>query len=132
MRKTSAVIVNFLLVFTLSGCTALNRGLQEDKSWSDIKDKARYGEVLEIIVENEEHDLVPICGQFLTMDQASLRVLHDGRPPKYDEIKTTILWSTVVFSDGYVINFDRKKIYSVEFCLKNTPDRRPLYKRKSP
>lgn len=121
-----------LLIFALDGCAGLDRTIKQDTDWRKSWENIKEGEWVLITIKNKNRDLIPVCGQLIVAGNKTVRILHVGKPEKYSLIEEAITLENVAFGNHYILYLNREKIFSVEYCFKSTPDRRPLYRNYDP
>ncbi|MBI4991900.1 MAG: hypothetical protein HZB99_01665 [Candidatus Harrisonbacteria bacterium] len=131
MKNAGKVSISLFLALTISSCASLGSDTkqlkQERKSLNTL---VKQGEVLLVTVENDEHDLVPICGKFLTSNEKGIYLYHlDGERfyEKIDKVNSARTGDWFRVEDWPAIGIKWKRVRYVEYCLRNTSDRKPLY-----
>jgi len=116
VKNTIKALAALFLALTINGCASLSKNTQEqNEAWNNLNQSVSEGELILLTVENKTHDLVLICGHFIVSSPTLVRI----RRTNENGIVNTL-------------NFSKNEVRAIEYCLKNTPDRRPLYQNYDP
>jgi|SRR3989344_7503545 len=132
MRKSAGIVASFLFIFALTGCANLSKSArQQNRDWDKLSKIIRKDELVLITIENKDRDLVPLCGSFIVIFKNTIYI-HHSITENFDKAKRPNQQWYAYDDQGTLVGFDQKEIKSLEYCLHNTPDRRPLYQNYGP
>lgn len=131
MKRISAVLAGFLLISAFNGCASFGKNTKQlNQDRKNLKVLVKQGEVVLVTIENNRRELVPICGEFLDSNEKGIYLYHlDGERfyENINKINDTRTNDWFRDEDWPAMGIEWKYVRYVEYCFKNTADRKPLY-----